>query len=145
MDWLIGILLLVVGAVIGFFVAKYFNENNQASADTEQNEKTIQELMSQQAAMHVQESKKIVENLLSQSQNLKQQIDNYEQLLINQNAGPEGSSLNYFGEHTSAYLRNKSMKPTREKTNADIQPLDFASQSSGLFTGSEKAKVKNAK
>jgi len=145
MDWLIGLLLLVVGGLIGFFVSKYFNENNQASPDTQQNEKTIQELMSQQAAMHVQESKKIVENLLSQSQNLKQQIDNYEQLLINQNAGPEGSSLNYFGEHTSAYLRNKSMKPIREKSSADIQPLDFASQSSGLFSGSEKVKVKNTK
>lgn len=145
MDWLIGLLLLVVGGFIGFFVAKYFNEDKKDAVNTEQSEKTVQELMSQQAAMHVQESKKIVENLLTQTQNLKQKIDNYEQLLINQNAGPDGSSLNYFGEHTSAYLRNKSIKPTREKSNADIQPLDFASQSSGLFSGTEKTKVEDTK
>lgn len=145
MDWLIGLLLLGVGGIIGFFVAKYFNEDNKEANSADQNEKTVQELMSQQAAMHVQESKKIVENLLSQSQNLKQQIDNYEQLLLNQNAGPKGSSLNYFGEHTSAYLRHKSIEPSREKSNADIQPLDFASQSSGLFSGNEKPKVQNTK
>lgn len=145
MDWLIGLLLLVVGGLIGFFVARYVNEDEQEAVNTQQNEKTVQELMSQQAALHVQESKKIVENLLSQSQNLKQQIDNYEQLLLNQNAGPEGNSLNYFGEHTSAYLRNKSMQPIREKSNADVQPLDFSSQASGLFSGTDKAKAENTK
>ena len=132
MDWLIGLLLLLVGGIIGFFVAKYFNQEKQSESDKAQGGQTIQELMHQQAAMHIQETKQIAEKLVDQSARLQQQVENYEQLLISQQAGPEGSSLNYFGEHTTAYLRNKSPKPTRKDSSADIQPLDFSSKSSGF-------------
>jgi uncharacterized membrane-anchored protein YhcB (DUF1043 family) len=142
MDWLVGLLLLLVGGIIGFFVAKYFSQEKQSVSDKAAGEQTIQELMHQQAAMHIQETKQIAEKLIAQSATLKQHVENYEQLLINQQAGPEGSSLNYFGEHTTAYLRNKSTKPTREKSSADIQPLDFSSQSSGLFSGHEETSNK---
>lgn len=145
MDWLVGLLLLLVGGIIGFFVAKYFSTEKQSTADEAAKEQTIQELMNQQATMHVQETKQIADNLIAQSASLKQQIESYEQLLISQQAMPDGSSLNYFGEHTTAYLRNKSAKPSRVKSNADIQPLDFSSQSSGLFSGQEEAQVKETK
>ena len=145
MDWLIGLLLLVVGGIVGFFVAKYVNGENGKSPENAENEETIQELMSQQAAMHIQETKKIAANLITQSTTLKQQIENYEQLVISQQAGPEGNSLNYFGEHTTAYLRNKTTTPAREKSTADVQPLDFSSQSSGLFSGNEAPPVEESK
>ena len=145
MDWLIGLLLLLVGGIIGFFVAKYFIESKQGTSDKAASEQTIQELMSQQAAVHVQESKQIAENLITQSTVLKQQVEDYEQLLISQQAGPGDSSLNYFGEQTTAYLRNKIAKPVREKSSADVQPLDFSSQSSGLFSGNQEASVKETK
>ncbi|AGH47172.1 ZapG family protein [Paraglaciecola psychrophila] len=145
MDLLVGLLLLAVGGIIGFFVAKYVNKDNQRSTDKAESEQTIQELMNQQAAEHIKETKQIAENLNAQSAILKQQIDAYEQLLISQKAGPERSSLSYFGEHTTAYLRNKSTKPTREKLNADIQPLDFSSQSSGLFSGTKEVPAKESK
>lgn len=145
MEWLVGLLLLLVGGIIGFFVAKYFSQEKQVESDKAASEQTIQELMHQQAAMHVQETKQIVDKLIDQSSSLKQQLENYEQLLISQQAGPEGSSLNYFGEHTAAYLRNKSPKPSREKSNAEIQPLDFSSQSSGLFSGHEEVPAKKIK
>jgi uncharacterized membrane-anchored protein YhcB (DUF1043 family) len=145
MDWLVGLLLLLVGVVIGFFVAKLFNKEKQITSDKAASEQTIQELMSQQAVKHVQETKQIAENLMTQSATLKQQIENYEQLLISQKAGSQGNSLNYFGEHTTAYLRNKSTKPTREKSSADVQPLDFSSHSSGLFSGNEDPSIKRTK
>jgi uncharacterized membrane-anchored protein YhcB (DUF1043 family) len=145
MDWLVGLLLLLVGGIIGFFVAKYFIQEKQSASDKAPGGQTIQELMHQQAAMHIQETKQIAEKLVAQSASLKQQIENYEQLLISQQAGPEGSSLNYFGEHTTAYLRNKSPKPTREDSSANIQPLDFSSKSSGLFSGNEETPVKETK
>ena len=145
MDWLIGLLLLVVGGILGFFVAKYVNSKNAKAPENAENEQTIQELMSQQAVKHVQDAKQIVENLITQSATLKQQIEDYEQQIISQHAGPDGSSLNYFGEHTTAYLRNKSTTPTREKSSADVQPLDFSSQSSGLFSGNEEAPTKETK
>jgi uncharacterized membrane-anchored protein YhcB (DUF1043 family) len=145
MDWLVGLLLLLVGVVIGFFVAKLFNKEKQITSDKAASEQTILELMSQQAVKHVQETKQIAENLMTQSATLKQQIENYEQLLISQKAGSQGNSLNYFGEHTTAYLRNKSTKPTREKSSADVQPLDFSSHSSGLFSGNEDPSIKRTK
>jgi uncharacterized membrane-anchored protein YhcB (DUF1043 family) len=145
MDWLLGLLLLLVGAIIGFFVAKFVSKEKLNESDKAASGLTIQELMHQQAAMHIQETKQIAEKLVVQSATLKQQIENYEQLLISQQAGPEGNSLNYFGEHTTAYLRNKSPKPTREKSSADIQPLDFSSQGSGLFSGQEETPAKESK
>jgi uncharacterized membrane-anchored protein YhcB (DUF1043 family) len=145
MDWLIGLLLLVVGGILGFFVAKYVSSESGKAPENAEKEQTIQELMSQQAAIHVQEAKLITENIIAQSTTLKQQIEDYEQLVISQQAGPEGSSLNYFGEHTTAYLRNKSTTPVREKSSADVQPLDFSSQSSGLFSGNEEAPAKETK
>jgi len=145
MDWLIGLSLLIVGGIIGFFVAKYFSKEQLNESDTSASELTVQELMHQQAGMHIQQTKQIAEKLVVQSTALQQQVENYEQLLISQQAGPEGSSLNYFGEHTTAYLRNKSAKPTREKSSADIQPLDFSSQSSGLFSGQQEMPAKETK
>jgi uncharacterized membrane-anchored protein YhcB (DUF1043 family) len=145
MDWLIGLLLLLVGGVIGFFVAIFFNRKKTNSSDKAASEQTIQELMYQQAAVHVQETKQIAENLIAQSASIKQQVEDYEQLLISQQVGAQGNSINYFGEHTTAYLRNKSTKPVREKSSADVQPLDFSSHSSGLFSGNEEATSKDTK
>jgi uncharacterized membrane-anchored protein YhcB (DUF1043 family) len=145
MDWFVGLLLLLVGGIFGFFVATFFSKKKHSELDKAASDQTIQELMNQQAIMHVQETKQVVENLITQSATLKQQIEDYEQLLINQQAGPEGNSVNYFGEHTTAYLRNKSTKPTREKSSAEVQPLDFSSHGSGLFSGNEKAPVKDTK
>jgi uncharacterized membrane-anchored protein YhcB (DUF1043 family) len=145
MDWFTGLLLLLVGGVIGFFVARFFNKKKQRTLDNTESEQTIQELMSQQAAIHVQETKKNIEKLIAQSTTIKQQVEDYEQLLISQQHGTEGRSMNYFGEHTTAYLRNKSTKPVRKKSSADTQPLDFSSQSSGLFSGSKEAPIKDSK
>ena len=145
MDWLVGLLLLIVGGIIGFFVAKIVSKDKRRTIDKAASEQTIQELMNQQAAEHIHETKQIAEKIIAQSAALKQQVEAYEQLLISQQARPEGSSLNYFGEHTTAYLRNKSTKPTREKLSADIQPLDFSSQSSGLFSGTKEVPAKESK
>ncbi|MBU3002255.1 ZapG family protein [Paraglaciecola arctica] len=145
MDWLVGVLLLLVGGIIGFFVAKFFNNKPNNESDEAAGKQTIQELMHQQAAMHIQETKQIADKLVTQSTELQRQIDNYENLLISQQAGPEGNSLNYFGEHTTAYLRNKNTQPTRERATADVQPLDFSSESSGLFSGQEETPTKETK
>ncbi len=145
MDWFVGLLLLLVGGTIGFFVAKFVSEREQQTSGKTESQQTVQELMSQQAAVHIQETKQIAESLIAQSASLKKQIEDYEELLSSQQNGLEGTSISYFGEHTTAYLRNKSTKPVREKSSADIQPLDFSSQSSGLFSGSKEAPIKDSK
>ena len=145
MDWLIGLLLFVVGGSMGFFVAKYFNTDGKNTSDSSDNKQTIQELVAQQASVHVRESKQIADNLVAQAEIFKRHIENYEQLLITQQAGPDDSSMRYFGEHATAYLRHKNTTPSRAKVNADIQPLDFSSQSSGLFSGNKETPAKESK
>lgn len=140
MDWLIGILLLLVGGVIGYFVAKFVNERKILSNDNAANEQTLKELMAQQAASHIQESKLIVQKLMQQGEALNEQINNYEQLTTNLNTPNDGASLSYFGETATAYLRQSVSKQNKDKAVSDYQPLDFSSQSSGLFTGGEEKK-----
>ncbi|WP_299080064.1 DUF1043 family protein [uncultured Paraglaciecola sp.] len=145
MDWLMGLLLLVIGAAAGFFIGKIFGQEKQTLSDKSESEQTIQELMKQQAVAHVQQSKQIAEVLMAQSSTLKRQLEDYEQLLISQQHGDEDSALSFFGEHTTAYLRNKNTAAVREKSSSDVQPLDFSSQSSGLFSGNDEAPIKESK
>jgi uncharacterized membrane-anchored protein YhcB (DUF1043 family) len=145
MDWLVDLLLLLIGGGVGFFVTKFLSREKKSVSDKAASKQTIQELIHQQAAQHVQETKQMAEKLISQSATLKQKIEDYEQLLISQQAGAEADSLSYFGEQTTAYLRSKSTKTVREKLNANVQPLDFSSQSSGLFSGNEDVPAKKIK
>ena len=145
MDWLIGVLLLLVGGIIGYFVAKYFSKGDSTETERAENAQTVKELMTQQATEHLHESKVIAEQLNQQSAALLEQITRYEQAIIDQNSGAADNQLNYFGEHTSTYLRNKGASPSREKSTANVQPLDFSAEGSGLFSGSAEAEVKQEK
>ena len=129
MDWLIGVVLVLVGAVIGFFVAKYVYFDKEKTSKDGQKEQTLKDVMVQQSLNHVAESRKIAEQL--------ENLDNYESSLSLLNADAQSSNVSFFGEHASAFLQNKEQKVTREKDSADVQPLDFSNQSSGLFSGSE--------
>lgn len=142
MDWLIGVLLLLVGAVIGYFVAKFVNERNLSTKKASKSEETFKELVAQQASMHIQESKQIAQQIRQQAEALNLQIHNYEQLIVNLNSTEDATSMNYFGEDAAAYLRHTPNQQNNKKTNTDFQPLDFASQGSGLFSGSEEKKAK---
>lgn len=145
MDWLVGVLLLVVGGIIGFFVAKYVSEKHSSATESESGEQSIRELMAEQASSYLLETKQIVQQIENQSQALKQQLEAYEALLTIAPGSEETSGLQYFGEHASTYLRHKSSKQTREKKPAEVQPLDFSSQSSGLFSGDENNEVGESK
>ncbi|MFT2091885.1 ZapG family protein [Paraglaciecola sp. 2405UD69-4] len=145
MDWLVGILLLIVGAVIGFFVAKYFNDKEVSNNSEGEKELTIKEIMAQQASHHLHQVKRISAELNAQSEALNKQIDEYEQLIIDHSTGADDSSINYFGEHATTYLRNSNSTEKNNIPNADVQPLDFASQSSGLFSGNEEVVEKESK
>lgn len=143
MEWLISILLLLVGGLIGYFVAKFVNEGKLLTNEDATNEQTLKELMIQQATIHVHESKQTVQQLTQQAAALTQQINDYEQLIVNLNTTETATSLNYFGEQADAYLRQNSKTPSKDKTLTDFQPLDFASQGSGLFSGAKENKSSN--
>jgi uncharacterized membrane-anchored protein YhcB (DUF1043 family) len=136
MEWFIGVLLLLVGIVIGFFVARFISIDDTADKEVpSEGELTIKELMAQHANSHILESKKIAQLLEQQTLELNQQIEAFEQVISADSSNAEDHGLNYFGEHASAYLRNKGAKKIRAKSTANVQPLDFSSHSSGLFSG----------
>ena len=145
MDWLIGVLLLIVGGVIGYFVAKFFNQRNLLTSDDAVKEQTAKEIMVQQAVEHIQASKQLMQSLAQQTDALNQQIAAYEQLMANVEGNENKSSVNYFGEHAANYLRSSSTPQNKEKATTDFQPLDFASQGSGLFSGEQGKKINNVK
>jgi uncharacterized membrane-anchored protein YhcB (DUF1043 family) len=142
MDWLIGILLLLVGGIIGYFVAKLVNKGSLSTATDTEKEQTIKEIMAQHATDHIQTSKQLVQNLARQTEALNQQIEAYEQLTTGMNVNENGNNLNYFGEHATSYLRTNVAPKSKDKATADFQPQDFAAQGSGLFSGEESKKSK---
>ena len=81
MDWLIGVVLVLVGAVLGFFVAKYVYVDKEKSSKDSQKEQTLKDVVIQQSLNHVEESRKIAEQLEKQCQVLTQNLDNYDCLL----------------------------------------------------------------
>ncbi|MFQ3196658.1 MAG: uncharacterized membrane-anchored protein YhcB (DUF1043 family) [Paraglaciecola sp.] len=146
MDWLIGVLLLVVGLVIGFFVAKYVYDGKAASSQATQKEQTLRDIMVQQSQVHIDDTRKIAEQFEQYSRALNDKLDVYEKQLNKKNSDPQGVNFNYFGEHTTAFLQGKNIKIPRDKVTSDVQPLDFSDQGSGLFNGTEKtAKEQQAK
>jgi len=57
MDWIIGLSLIIVGAIVGFFAAKYFL--TQSKAEVEQSKSAIseRELLTEHALIHASYSK----------------------------------------------------------------------------------------
>lgn len=138
MDWIIGVLLIVVGAIVGFFIAKYFADKKIAAQEEKLGESTQKEIMVQHAFDHIGESRQIVQSLQAKCQQLTEQLDSYESVLSASQEEAEGSKLSYFGEHATAYIRHQQNTQKREHKTAEFQPKDFSSESSGLFDGSKK-------
>lgn len=139
MDWIVGLLLLVCGAVIGFFAAKF---SQRASSDKQSGlalEQDIKRLMSEQAAIHISESRQLLATIEQQSLLLKEQLENYESLLTQTSHDPEQPQMNYFGEQAAAYLRNQSQNQRPVSQTTDYQPRDYAKAGTGLFKGTAKS------
>lgn len=141
MDWIIGLLLLVAGGVIGFFVARYFFDGDQSRAKTPSNEQQVKELMAQQANGHIEQSREIIDTLQTQCENLSQQLDNYQSLLNSANQEEGTEQLSYFGQDADLIIRNKLANQKRKRVPAESQPRDFSSGGSGLFDGSKNQQV----
>ena len=142
MDWLIGVLLLVVGLVIGYFVAKYVYDGKGESSQSSQKEQTLRDIMTQQTQSHIDETRKIAGQFEHYTQVLNDKLDAYEKLLNSRSSGLQGVNLSYFGEHASPFLQREDKKILRERDSSDVQPLDFSEQGTGLFSGSDSKSKK---
>ncbi|GAB3011701.1 ZapG family protein [Bowmanella dokdonensis] len=135
MDWIIGLLLLLCGAVIGFFVARFGLGQKSDSTSGINIEQDLKRMLAEQGAIHVEECRQILAGIEQQSALLKTQLEHYESLLEPQQTDEDAPQLSYFGEHTAAYLRNQAKKTSPVKQTTDYQPRDYANTGTGLFTG----------
>ncbi|WP_018982726.1 ZapG family protein [Salinimonas chungwhensis] len=139
MEVLIPLALLVVGLIIGFFVARYVYTRDGSDKSVKQAEKNVKEIMGQQAEHHFHQTRQIVDSLENQCQSLRMQLEEYEGLLKNES---DDDSVPFYGEQASAYLRNNlhGREKSKVKTvSGSSQPRDFAGASSGLFVGTESS------
>lgn len=141
MDWVIGILLLVVGGIIGFFIAKQLLENKLSNQKSQTSEQTIKEIMAQQAATHLYQSRQVAETLQQQCDALRTQLDAYEDLLNSEVSSEDKNQLSYFGDQATAFIRNQQNQQKTQRASSEIQPQDFSNESSGLFSGSKNQQL----
>lgn len=142
MDWIIGLLLLAVGIVIGFFVAKNILQSNSQAQANEEKELTAKEVLAQQSVNHINDSREMLNNIETQCVALKQQLDSYQSLLAEDTR--DDSKLTYFGDQASAYLQNKQPERKRKEADkTDYQPRDYTDGSSGLFDGTKNKQAES--
>ncbi|WJG08850.1 DUF1043 family protein [Aliiglaciecola sp. LCG003] len=141
MDWLVGLLLLVVGMIIGFFAAKFLLERKYAEQAEKASDSTLKEMMAQHAADHLSQSREIVATLQSQCEDLNEQLDAYENVLNASQMDDSKDNLTFFGEHATLFIRHQQAKQKRKTETAEFQPKDFSTESSGLFTDAKNKQV----
>ena len=136
MEVVIPLAMLAIGLIIGFFVARFMYTKEGAVKANEAAEKAIKDLLTQQSQHHIFQVKQSIEAIEKQCNGLKQSITEYEELLESSDSD-DMPAVPFFGEHTSAYLRNnlKGAEKSKHNANSDTQPRDFANHSSGLFVG----------
>lgn len=139
MDVLIAIALVLVGAVIGFFAARFVFNPQGANDKAKAAETNIKELMSQQAEHHLYQTKQTISSIEQQCESLKLQLAEYEGLL-SQSDDDNKDAFPFFGEQATTYLRNnlKGKENSKSGSVADTQPKDFANSGSGLFIGANE-------
>ncbi|MCY7294810.1 ZapG family protein [Alteromonas sp. a30] len=143
MDWTIGALLLVVGAIVGFFVAKYFLTQSNTSKKVSHNAISEREMLTEQALIHVASTRKMLDEIQRQSGALKSQLDAYEDLLVSSKQVKDGESFNFFGDQAMTFLKNQQKEAKPVSSNAGFQPPDYSEGASGLLKGGQQNQTEN--
>lgn len=142
MDWLIGILLLIAGVVIGFFVARVYLaqtgdtaelksqiESSQQQFEAYRKDVVEQLASARQLASEVTDIQHRLNLFLQDSQHLLEQDKDWQQPLL-------------FSEETIRSIRKANVMNRDRKedsTAADSPPRDYSEPGSGLFTPVPKA------
>ncbi|MBT0585192.1 ZapG family protein [Alteromonas oceanisediminis] len=146
MDILIAIGLVVVGLIIGFFSAQFMHARrdgqNAAQKTAAQNVKAV---MTQQAEHHVFQTKQTIEGLEHQLSALRNQIEDYESHLQTKEPQEDEEKLSFFGEQTTAMLRNAYKTKQQKQESSEQQPRDFANSGSGLFVDTKDRSAERTK
>ncbi|RUO80104.1 DUF1043 domain-containing protein [Idiomarina tyrosinivorans] len=142
MSWIIGILLVLVGAIIGFFCARFWRDESQPANELEEKiQQSQQQLVNYQREVseHFATASALVEQLADTQQKLQKYLNQSAELL--QNSGIQ-DDLPFFSEDTLRQLRvaNTMQQDSRSRNDTDSTattdaPRDYSEHGSGLFVG----------
>ncbi|MBO1254284.1 DUF1043 family protein [Alteromonas sp. 5E99-2] len=137
MEIVISLGLVIVGGVIGFFIGRHFYGQGPSQESISQAQQDLKAVLSEQTERHVFQSQQLVQNIEKQCSALNQQLEAYQDLLSPTSNSNEDDTVPFFGEHASTYLRNQldTSDTSKNSSQHDTQPRDFAAAGSGLFTG----------
>ncbi|MDM7861847.1 DUF1043 family protein [Alteromonas sp. ASW11-36] len=133
MDILVAVGLVVVGLIIGFFVARFIYTQQTESLAAKEAEKNVKAVLTQQAEHHVFQARQTLQGLKHQIDVLEEQISDYEVQTKPSEELDTMPKMTFFGEQATALLRNTHKQRTPKKSTSEEQPRDFANSASGLF------------
>ena len=146
MDILIAIGLVVVGLIIGFFSAQFmYARRDGQTAAQKAAALNVKQVMTQQAEHHVFQTKQTIEGLEQQINTLRDQLQDYESHLQPEEPKEGDEKLSFFGEQTTAMLRNAYKNKQQKLESSDQQPRDFANSGSGLFVDTKDQSTEHNK
>jgi len=146
MDVVLAIILLLVGAAIGFVACRFL------SASAQDNQKLSEKISNSEAALsqykldvaeHLDDSTKLLEQMNSTCQTAMKQMEKSTQLL--QQATPtEVDGMPFFSKETQEQLaQTVSLRHNKEDRKVDVEiteaPLDYSGEASGLFTDKKQS------
>jgi uncharacterized membrane-anchored protein YhcB (DUF1043 family) len=146
MDVVLAIIILLVGAAIGFIASRFL------SASAQDNQKLSEKISTSEAALaqykldvaeHLDDSTKLLEKMNSTCQTAMKQMEKSTQLL--QQATPmEVDGMPFFSKETQEQLaQTVSLRHNREERKSEIEiteaPLDYSGEASGLFTDKKQS------
>lgn len=143
------IVLLLVGAVIGFFASKFLSasekENKRLSAQVNESENALNQYQ-QDVAEHLENSAKLLEQMNNTCQTAMKQMEQSTALL--QRATPTDKDvMPFFSQETQEQLAKtvklRHKKAEKVEENVTEPPLDYSGNPSGLFDD-KKQSVTNA-
>ncbi len=133
MDILVAIGLVIVGSIIGFFVARFIYTQQTDNLAAKEAEKSVKAVLTQQAEHHVFQARQTLQGLKHQIDVLEDQINDYETQTRPSDEQDDMPKMTFFGEQATALLRNTHKQRTPKALSSDEQPRDFANSASGLF------------
>jgi uncharacterized membrane-anchored protein YhcB (DUF1043 family) len=142
MNAIIGILLVLAGAVVGFFIARYWlKEHSDEARLNEQVQQSREQLAAyqQEVAEHFATASALVEQLEETQDKLKAYLHHSSEILQQEQSQP---SLPFFAEDTMRQLRMASQlqkdSSNAKKETAEQPPRDYSDKKSGIFSSSDE-------
>jgi len=146
MDVVLAIILLLVGAAIGFFASRFLSasvqDNQKLSEQVDHSEATLAQYKLD-VAEHLDDSTKLLEQMNSTCQTAMQQMEKSTQLL--QQVTPvEIDGMPFFSKETQEQLaQTVSLRHNRNERKDEMAitepPLDYSNEPSGLFNDKKQS------